>query len=96
VFEGAKGRDLDVLRLVALGERLRELRERSGLSQVQIANAASISQSALSHYENGQRDMSSVTLIRLTRALGVDVGCVVPQRTSVWQENPLRRQAAQS
>ena len=45
--------------------RLKYLRESELLTQTQVANAIFCSQRAYSHYETGQRDIPTQTLIRL-------------------------------
>ena len=49
---------------------LRRARERSGLTQAQLARAAGTSQPVISAYEHGQRDPSIGTLERLIHAAG--------------------------
>jgi len=52
------------------GSILRTARERSGLSQAELARRAGIAQSVISVYENGRRQPSVPTLARLTRLTG--------------------------
>ena len=47
---------------IILGQRLRELRESSGLSQKQIAECLSVDQSLISKFESGERSISSTQL----------------------------------
>lgn len=47
------------------GKRLRELRKLKGLSQEQVGKELGFSARAYSHYENGERDPSITTLIKL-------------------------------
>lgn len=56
-----------------LGEQVRRLRKKSGLSQEQLAEACDISTSFLGHIERGTRKMSLETLVVLAEAL-----CVTP------------------
>ena len=51
--------------------RLKEARASMGWSQADLANAAGLHQSALSHYENGARRPSFTNLRRLASALNV-------------------------
>jgi len=55
-----------------LGEKVRELRERQGLSQAQLAERAQIAMSYVTLVESGQQaNLSPSALSRLARALGV-------------------------
>lgn len=54
------------------GERVREAREKAGLSQSQLANKAGIRVQVLQQYEQGVRDLSGAklaTLLKLCNAL---------------------------
>ncbi len=53
-------------------DRLRELREATGMSQYALARKAGISKQAMSHLEAGRNDPSWETVQRLALALGVD------------------------
>ncbi|HET6794716.1 MAG TPA: helix-turn-helix domain-containing protein [Acidimicrobiales bacterium] len=52
------------------GQLLRDARLRAGLSQVELARRAGITQSVVSAYESGSRQPSLPTLERLVRATG--------------------------
>jgi transcriptional regulator with XRE-family HTH domain len=55
-----------------LGELVRELRERQGLSQAQLAERAQLALSYITLAESGQRvNLSPSAIGRLARALGV-------------------------
>jgi transcriptional regulator with XRE-family HTH domain len=54
------------------GARLRELRDEKGLSQKQLADAAGVSQNGVSEWERGEREPSSLTVLKLAAALGVE------------------------
>jgi len=54
-----------------VSERIRDARERSGLSQADLARAASMHPSYVSHLERGVRGPGDGALERLARALGV-------------------------
>ena len=57
--------------------RLKLLRERSKLSQANVANAIFIAQNTYSYYENGKRDIPTQTLIRLADFYGVSVDYIL-------------------
>ena len=53
--------------------RLRELRERAGLTQAQLAERAGLHISAVTRFEQGWREPSLATAAELAKALGVKV-----------------------
>lgn len=57
----------------ALGRRIRTWRVRRQLSQAMLAELTEITQSTLSNYENGKRDLSVSVLIKLAEQLDVDL-----------------------
>ena len=62
-----------------LGTRIRELRETQHLSQEALADLANISRSYMSGIERGVRNCSALHLLRLARALRVNVGDLFPE-----------------
>jgi transcriptional regulator with XRE-family HTH domain len=54
-------------------DRIREARERRAMKQVELAQRAGLQPSAISQFENGQREPSPENLCRLADALGVTV-----------------------
>jgi transcriptional regulator with XRE-family HTH domain len=61
--------------MATFAERLRELRERAGLTQQGLADATGLPVGSLRHYEQGRREPQWQALFRLADALGV--GCEV-------------------
>lgn len=55
------------------GDLLKLARVKAGLSQVEIAKRAGVAQSLISAYENGRRQPTVPTLIRLLAAAGFDL-----------------------
>ena len=55
-----------------LGERIRELRRRRGLSQEALADAAGLDRTYISSCERGKRNVSLLTLYRIAAALDVE------------------------
>lgn len=53
------------------GERIRQARERLGISQEELARLISKDQAAISEYENGKRKLSAVDLPALAEVLEV-------------------------
>ena len=60
------------------GERLRKLREDSGLSQEDLANAAELHRTHISLIERGQRSIRLETIEKLAVALGVQPSKLMP------------------
>lgn len=57
----------------ALGRRIRTWRVRRQMSQATLADLTGITQSTLSNYENGKRDLPVSTLLKLAEHLDVDL-----------------------
>ena len=55
----------------ALGERIYEARKKRKMTQSDLAEKAGISNTYLSHIENGSKNMSMDTFIDIANALGV-------------------------
>jgi transcriptional regulator with XRE-family HTH domain len=55
-----------------LGERVRELRNRRGLSQEALADKAGLDRTYISSCERGKRNVSLLTLHRIAAALEVE------------------------
>ena len=55
------------------GDRVRELRERMGLSQEALASAADLDRTYVGSVERGERNISLINIHRIARALGVPV-----------------------
>lgn len=58
--------------LVALGERLRRLRETAGMTQESLAHAAGLHWTYIGQIERGERNLTYRNLLRLARGLNVD------------------------
>lgn len=59
------------------GKRLRELRKIKGLSQEQVGKELGFSARAYSHYENGERDPSIATLIKMCKFFDVSADYLI-------------------
>jgi transcriptional regulator with XRE-family HTH domain len=59
--------------MATTGERIREIREKRGLRQDQLASQAEISKSFLSEIETNNRNVSSQALLRIANVLGASV-----------------------
>ena len=56
-----------------IGARIKELREAKGLSQKDVAYAADLDRSYIASIENGARNVSSVNIEKIAKALQVSV-----------------------
>ncbi len=68
-----------------LGNRIYLLRKQAGLSQSELAGKLNLSQSALSHIENGRVNISLEILIRCCELLNTTVDRIIYENTSVDQ-----------
>lgn len=59
--------------LQKLGERLRQARERAGLTQDEVANFLETSRGQISYYENGRREIDLTSLMKLAALYGYSV-----------------------
>ena len=57
-----------------VGKRLREVREKSGLSQEQLSEKAGYYRTYVGHIENGKHSPSVHTMWRLAKVMKVDLG----------------------
>ena len=59
---------------VIFGKTIRRLREKSGLSQQKVAEAANLSLNFLSDVERGVKSVTLATILKLAHALGCPPG----------------------
>lgn len=69
--------------LILVGNKIREARLRKGLTQEELAWRATMSVPYLSDTERGIRNISSVNLMKIAKALEVEVGDFFPSRHAV-------------
>jgi transcriptional regulator with XRE-family HTH domain len=62
----------EILRL--FGERLRELRTERNLSQEHLAELAGLDRNYIGQIERAERNVALVNIVRIAKALGVEVG----------------------
>jgi transcriptional regulator with XRE-family HTH domain len=60
------------------GKRLREVRQRKGLSQERLAELAGLHRTYVSGVERGERNISLLNIERLAVALGVAMSDLMP------------------
>ena len=64
---------------VRFGERLREVRQRAGVSQEKLADQAGLHRTYVSSVERGKRNISLQNIERLALALGVTMADLMPR-----------------
>lgn len=74
--------------LVAIGNRIRELRTEQGYSQEGIADKAGMGRTYMGRVERGEQNISIQNLIQIAFALKVEVGNLIPQIKHLT--NPLK------
>ncbi len=62
---------------LAMGERIRDLRRKKGLTQSELAEAADISTSFVGHIERGEKVASLETVSSLATCLGTSMDYIV-------------------
>jgi len=67
------------------GQRLRELRQKYGLTQQQLSVATGLTEGYISNMERGQKVPSLTTILRLAVALG----CRVTELVSIFDKTDL-------
>lgn len=56
-----------------IGEKIKAIRKRTGLSQKELGERLNVSQAMIAQYENGKRLPKIETLVRISQALNVDI-----------------------
>ncbi len=57
-----------------IGKRLREVREKTGISQEQLSESAGYYRTYVGHIENGKHSPSVHTMWRLAKVMKIDLG----------------------
>lgn len=70
-------RPSDARLLKAFGRTVRSIRARRGMAQESLAEAAELSRNYISDIERGVRNPGLIALVRLARALRVDVAQLI-------------------
>lgn len=67
-------------------ERLKELREKYNLSQVELGKVLNITSQAISNYEKGKREPQIAELITLAEYFGVSVDYLVGKSSAIYEQ----------
>lgn len=69
--------------LVAIGQKIRSIRERKGISQEDFASHAGIDRSYYGSIERGERNLAALNLVRIALTLDVEVGELFVERKTL-------------
>ena len=69
--------------LVAMGRKIRKIREDKGYSQEEFAAIAEFDRAYYGAIERGERNVSAINLIRIAKHLKVEVGELFPKIRSL-------------
>lgn len=64
--------------LIKLGKHIRQLRTQLGFSQEDFAGEVGLDRSYIGGIERGERNLAALNLIRIAKALKVEVGDLFP------------------
>lgn len=67
--------------MVEIGKKLKELREKKGLTVLQLSYAAKVSSNYIHRIEQKNKNVSIKTLYKLSTALGVHITDLLPPKT---------------
>ena len=60
-----------------IGKKLKEAREKKGMSQADVGRVSGIHMGAITHFENDRRQPTIQTLAKLCKALGADANVLL-------------------
>lgn len=64
--------------MAALGDQIRQIRLSKGYAQEEFANEVGLDRSYYGGIERGERNVAALNLMKIARALGVEVGELFP------------------
>lgn len=69
--------------LIKLGKKIRGLRKEKGFSQESFAYEVGLDRTYMGSVERGERNIAALNLIRIAKALKVEVGTLFPATRSL-------------
>lgn len=72
---------------VDFGKRLREMREKKGLTQAELAKIASLGESTISFYESGKREPNYEMLVALANILDTTPNYLLVGEKEWWEKD---------
>lgn len=94
VSKGENDMERNEMKGVAIGERVADLRNKSGLTQSKVANILGVGQSYISKCEKGERQFSVTVLEKLASLFGCEVACLLNETQSIEPMNISYRSSA--
>lgn len=76
-----------LLMSVGFGKRLREMREKKGLTQAELAKIASLGESTISFYESGKREPNYEVLVALADILDTTPNYLITGKNEWWEKD---------
>lgn len=73
-------------KLLAFGQRVRELRKEKGYSQEQFADLAGLDRSYMGHIERGEKNITLLKIYQISFALGISPGLLFARSESARTE----------
>jgi transcriptional regulator with XRE-family HTH domain len=70
-----------------IGQNIKQFRDKLGLTQEQIANLLNIDRSMVSHYENGEREISIVHLHKISDLFGIEIEDLLEKDIASFKAN---------
>lgn len=64
--------------LIKIGQKIRELRKAKGFSQEEFAYEVGLDRTYMGSVERGERNLAALNLIRIAKALKIEVGELFP------------------
>jgi transcriptional regulator with XRE-family HTH domain len=64
--------------LIKIGKKIRELRKTEGFSQESFADEVGLDRTYMGGIERGERNIAAINIIRIAKALKVEVGELFP------------------
>lgn len=72
---------------MSFGTKLKELREKKGLSQIEFAKLTNLTRSAISMYELGKREPNLNTLIKFAKFFNVDINTLLEYDNTISKDD---------
>ena len=64
--------------LIKVGKRIRDLRKAKGFSQENFAHEVGLDRTYMGSVERGERNIAAINIIRIAKALKIEVGELFP------------------
>ena len=77
---------------IIVGERIRDFRKKSRMTQAKLADEVGISRAAVANIEVGRQRMSVVLLVRLAECFNAQIGDIIPSLRELTAFSKKRRE----